>query len=167
MPSARPPKCRTHRLFRAHPPPRPLPRRRLLITHSPRSAGPSCRMIVHVCCVCFPCRCSMPWAEYTAELDHPECDIKHTGNGPGSANAAAAFIERLVQPLPAGCHLLLPPPPSLWTLLQSDDGDDLKCLFDPRRALTYGFKPSSTLARCNTSLWTLLQSERREGAAAT
>ena len=33
--------------------------------------------------------------------------------------------------------------------LQVRDDDD-ECLFDPRWALTYGLKPSSTLARCNT-----------------
>jgi len=38
----------------------------------------------------------MPWEDYSKELEHPSCDLKHTGAGPGGANSAAAFIEKFI-----------------------------------------------------------------------
>ena len=58
------------------------------------------------------------------------------GDGRGPAKPRG-FLSRRSAP-----HLLQAP--------ADDDDDDDQCLFDPRRALTYGFKPSSTLARCDT-----------------
>ena len=81
----------------------------------------------------------------SACMQHATSICKHTYLG--SIRMLGTPTERVVQTLRDRVYLHVARPQYVQAHLT--DGDDY-CSFDPRWALTYGFKPSSTLARCNT-----------------